>query len=576
MKSSLYIILSLILILLYSSCSTTTDITGESGGVTETIGLVVSSEGIPIEGVNIEFIPTDYIPQQKSGQFIHRTSNESGEFSFIGIPDGAYNLMYTKGGELAFRESLSVVNGKLGSTIVDTLLPFGSVYGVVQLHENHNSGNVFILLRGTNRFCTPLDSTGQFTVDSLAEGEYRITFIADYDYYAQYDTTIIITSSLMDTLKDTITLEYLGIETPIISSMEYDPALLHGTVRWNAVESSSLAGYQVFRKAAHRDSTPISIAYLVQDTFFVDSCNNTTVLEGCKYSYQVSCINNEQMSGKLSDETSITYSSLFPKSDSLLIVQTAKAENVSMVCTDSGMLYLVSSNEALLHKIDINNMNYLASYPLPDSAIPTAISLMEDNSLLIATHKGVYNIDTTGVRLWRYSAFHTKSANGTSGQYTRSISSLDLQYFYYTSSRKNYNSASVVQRFNCYSGESDTLGILQDGEITSLHIEPESNMLYLAIKYHNRTSLESTSLSQFSLLTIYDCKNSNDVHFSLNRDSSFSFLNSGTLLTIEERELTIKDKKFLQDNCQTVASLHTGERIVINRDGYIIKIGKNK
>lgn len=565
------------MILLHSSCSTPTEITGgETGGVTETIGIVVSSEGVPLEGVHIKFIPTDYIPQQKSGQFLSCTSNESGEYSFIGIPDGAYNLMYDKDGEFAFRESLSVTSGALESTIIDTLLPFGSFSGVVQLHENHNSGNVFIILRGTNRFCTPLDSTGRFNVDSLAEGEYRITFIADYDYYSQYDTTVTVTSALLDTLKDTITLEYLGIETPNISSIDYDTSLLYTTLRWNAAQSENVSGYQVFRKTDHLDSTPISIAYLVQDTFFVDSCNNSSVLEGKKYLYQVSCINHEQMSGKLSNVASIVYSSLFSKIDSLQIEQTEGAEYVSMVSTDLAKLYLVTSNESMLHKIDLNNMTQLASYPLPDSAIPTSISLIEDNTLLIATNKGVYNVDTTGIRLWRYSAFHTKNESGTSGQYTRNISSFNQQYFYHTSSMKNSNNANIVQRFNCYTGESDTLGILKEGEITSLNIGPTSDKIYLAIKYHNSTSLESTPLNQFSLSTIYNSKNSSNGQFCFNKDSSFSYLNNKVLLTIEQTEFSIENKKFLENSYQAVSSISTGDRILFCRDGKIITIRKNQ
>lgn len=576
MKSALYVVLFLTLILHYSGCSTSNEIAGESGGVTETIGIVVSAEGVPVADVNIEFIPTGHIPQQDSGQFTNRTSNELGEFFFAGIPDGAYNLMYNKGGDVAFRESLSVVGGKPEFAIVDTLLPFGSVSGVVQLHEKHNSGNVFILLRGTNRFCIPLDSTGRFIVDSLAEGEYPVTFIADYDYYAQYDTMLMVISGLHDTLTDTIKLEYLGIETPTLSSIEYDSSLLRVTLRWNTAESASLAGYQVFRKVNHPDSLAVSVAYMVQDTFFIDSCNNSTVLEGKKYLYQVSCINQEQMSGKLSDMASIVYNSLFSKRDSLLIEQTDEAEYASMVCTDAGILYLVTSNESVLHKIDINSMDYLDSYHLPDSAIPTSVSLMEDSSLLIATRKGVYNVDTTGLRLWRYSAFHTKNENGTSGQYTRYVSSFNQQYFYYTASQKNYDATNVILRFNCFSGNSDTLGVIENGEITSLYFEPASEKIYLTIKHYNRLSLEYTTLNQFFMTTLYNCSNSNSAQFCLNTDSNFSLLSNGTLLSIEGREFAVKDKAFLQDNCQAVVSLHTGERVVFCRDGNVIKIGKNK
>ncbi len=576
MKATLYIILLLKLALVFSSCTSSSDITGESGGVTETIGIVVSNEGVPVADVNIEFIPTDYIPQKDSGQFVRRLSNELGQFSFNGILDGTYNLMYEKGGKVAFRESLSVMNGKLKSTIIDTLIPFGSVSGVVRLHEKHNSANVFILIRGTNRFCTPIDSTGQFSLDSLAEGEYDVTFIADYDYYAQYDTIMVVTSDLKDTLKDTITLEYLGIEIPNISSIDYDSAMLYTTLRWNDVKSDDLAGYQVFRKSVQPDSQPVSVAYLVQDTFFIDSCNNSTVLEGEKYLYQVSCINHEQMSGKLSDTISIVYKSLFTKSDSLYMAQIGDAEYASMVCTEEGMLYFVTSNESIMHKIDIHSMKYLASYALPDSAVPTSISLMKDSSLLIATRKGVYNVDTTGLRIWRYSAFHSKNENGTNGQYTRLISSLSEKYFYYTASTKNHDAPNVILRFNCYTGNSDTLGVLKVGEVTSLKVKHTSEILYFTLKHYNQISLECTSLDQFSLTTLHEYSNSSSVQFSFNGDSSLSLLGGGTLLSIDDREFKVKDKMFLQDDYQTMASLPTGERIVLYRAGNLIKVGKIK
>lgn len=570
------IVFTLLLQLLFS-CSDSPDlVNGESGGVTETMGLIVCKDGLPSPSVQIQFVPTDHVPHKGDTGFITRTSNSRGEYFFATIPDGEYNLLYKKDGVAAFRDSLTISDGAVKKTVMDTLLPFGSISGMVRLHEKHNSGNVFILIRGTNRFLSPVDSTGVFTIDSLAEGEYTITFIADYDYYAQYDTTLMVVQDINDTLSDTIRLEYLGIETPTICATEYDSSLLHATVRWNAVNSGDLAGYQVFRKANHPDSVPHSIAYMWKDTFFIDSCDNNEVANGEKYLYQVSSINGDGMSGKLSQATSVIFKSLFSISDSLELDPGDEPEFVSMMSNDEGTIYLVRSNESKLHKIDGRAMAYLSSYDLPEKCLPTDISHVGDGSLLIASHKGVYNIDTTGVRIWRYSAYHKKPENSGGGQFTRYVSSLNEKYFYYTASTGLSGTSNKILRFNCEGGKSDTFQHYPNRIINSFYVEPKSEMFYLLSTVSDSLIIEQTQLQGGKVRELYRFVNGGDTKMCHQKDGALSLLNKKQLITLDTKTGEVLNQTFLPDDSRALTTLPTGERVLYRKGGRLLKVSKKR
>lgn len=567
------IIMLLALFLISCSSSDNAHAIGE-GGSTETVGFVISSTGDPAPDVLVQFVPADYVPDDKGTQFETRTSNSDGIYSYTGINSGTYNLMYKKGGEVAFRESLTVVNGTIKKKVIDTLSLFGSLAGVVRLHEKHNSDSVFIIIRGTNRFLAPLDSTGRFLIDSLAEGEYMVTFMADYDDYAKFDTTVMITSGFADTLDDTIRLEYEGIGIPLITATEYDSSLLHATIKWNAIDSDNLKGYQITRKTCTPDSA-IQETFFQTDTFFVDSCNNGTVIEGEKYLYQITSVNNGGMSSKWSKAASITYHSLFSKKDSLKLTKSEDASFISMDCSKSGMLYLVRSSEPLLHKINSETMTYVASYPLPDTGFPTDISLVNDSTLFVATNKGVYEIDTLGIRQWWYKALSWENDKGTGGRFTAQVSSLDSTSFYYTASMGLFATPNTIMRFNCKGGKRDTLVALSKGSIESFYIDTKSEQIYILIKQYNRLSLEQSSLHQYRPTTLYECDYSSDAQLCPCDDMSLTLLQNRRLLTlVTENKPHVKNQMFFKDDYLAVVSLKTGERVAYRKDGAIIKIGK--
>lgn len=568
-----YRLLLLLFCLILAGCSSSdTVLGGEEGGVTETIGLVVSAKGDPLPDVKIQLVPTNHIPQ-KEGEVYHTLhSNEKGEFSLKGVVDGEYNLLYQKEGEAAFRDSLSIVDGTVSVMVRDTLFPMSSLSGVVRLHEKHNSEKVFILLRGTNRFLTPLDSTGAFTIDSLAAGEYTITFIADYDYYSQFDTVVTIMRNSAQQFSDTVRMEYLGIEVPVIVSQHYDSSLLSATIRWNAVASEDHAGYQIIRRANHPDSLPVSLAYMHGDTFWVDSCDNEQVVEGKEYLYQVSCMNNHGMSGKPSKTTSVTYESLFETSATMTLDSFCSAEYSAMALYESTTLYLINSDRSIIQKIDLTNLTQSEQLSLPDSCLPTDISLLEDNTLLIASNKGVYNIDTTGKRLWRYSAYGTPQESGMQGYYTRKIAPLDLQYFYYTATTQLFEDANLILRFNCYSGKSDTLVRFENKRVRDFCIDRAQNYIYVLTSIGEHIRIEGSSLESWNPSTIFHGDFAERSHICLNGDGTLSLLAEKSLLTIDIEEQKLLSKTFCSTASIALVSINQLDRVLLNSAGELCKV----
>lgn len=482
-----YLHILLLIIISISSC-TKDNLTDGQGGSTETIGMIFTTDGIPASNVSIKFIPTNFTPIEPS-EFDTTYSDINGVFDFSMLQDGSYNIMYDKNGLMAFHDSITIKNHTPQSKVIDTLKKVGSVKGVVNLKEEHDNREIYIIIKGTNRYIQPYDSIGNFNLDSLAEGSYDLSFITTYNNYNSFDTTVNIHSNTFDTLSDTIKLDFVGLPIPSNINKTYYKKLQRGLINWSPVIASNLAGYQVSRKSNEDLSKFEVIGNLITDTFFIDQTENYNVLQGNTYIYRVCAIDSLGLSGKFSDTCKINYESAFTNINTLYLHNLNISKLGGLVSDQQGTIFAVCSDTSLLYEVDERSFKITNTYNLPDNCLPYDITIMDDNTLMIAGDVGTYNIDRNGKKLWRYSVYTTK------------ISTLNSQYLYYTSNSEFYKSPNMVVRLNTFNGITDTLFIDTLKTISSITID--DNKLYVLSTFFGELHLERSNLENYNPTQIY-------------------------------------------------------------------------
>lgn len=198
-------------------------------GGTETgdaIGYLYNTNGTPAVNAKVFAIPSDHNPNPGSGRndiIIDSTiTNDNGEYSFDSLPGGYYNIYGDGDIGLSYNDSILINEDTSNSIPPDTLECAGSLRGVIRLQPGDDSRTVIILVFGTKAWTAPVDSIGNFTLASMAEGTYHVRILTTLDDYDPLDTNLIITSGVIDTLPDTIYLPFTGIPTPQGLTLAYD------------------------------------------------------------------------------------------------------------------------------------------------------------------------------------------------------------------------------------------------------------------------------------------------------------------------------------------------------------------
>lgn len=182
----------------------------------------------------------------------------------------------------------------------DVLKSAGSVTGVVRLRPGHDSRTVFIILLGTTTFSIPTDSIGNFTLENLAEGEYRLRVLSTLDTYKPLDTVLSIQSGVQSRLRDTLRLIYKAPagELPEIDevNLEYDTTKISARLTWKKQDAALASAYFVYRK--HEDSAFVRISDApVKDTVFIDDWRSG-IQPNEKYAYSVTVLDAKGNEGK--------------------------------------------------------------------------------------------------------------------------------------------------------------------------------------------------------------------------------------------------------------------------------------
>lgn len=246
--------------------------TGNTGKGT-IAGRVIDADGQGVAGARVTVVETDHNPGPggSGGADAIAVTEADGSFRTDSLPDGFYNLLGAKDGKVTFIDSVGV-RGDSGSRSGDARLrPPGTVTGVVRLRPGHDSRTVFLILIGTTTFAVPKDSTGNFSLAGLAEGEYRLRALSTLDAYAPLDTVIRAEAGKTIALPDTLRLPYLSAGLPVLDYPElaFDTTNLEVRVSWRSQDPSKVAGYNIYRRPADSGFARLTPAP-IKDTFFID------------------------------------------------------------------------------------------------------------------------------------------------------------------------------------------------------------------------------------------------------------------------------------------------------------------
>lgn len=275
-----------------------------AGGSTETTntkiaGMLYNPKGSPAVNAKVLIVTVDHNPisrYRKSPAIVDTALTDSnGNYSFDSLPGGYYNIFGEGDSGISYTDSILIKNDTGNNLLPDTLKEPGSLTGVIRLQPEHTSRTVLVLVFGSLTWTMPVDSIGNFTLANMAEGTYRVRFLTTLDDYNPLDTNLYIKAGMNDTLSDTLYMPFTGIPTPAGLSLEYDTSNQVVILSWNAVDTSLIKGFYIYRK--HKDSSDVRLNNTaVIDTFFLDSLNGGPPYNGT-YFYYVTAIDKKGNEG---------------------------------------------------------------------------------------------------------------------------------------------------------------------------------------------------------------------------------------------------------------------------------------
>jgi len=151
------------------------------------IGYAYCSDGKVADRAIVKAVAVGSLPNAAPQRYFSHTDSK-GRYEFSSIPSGDYNIY-------CIQDSLRALSGKVriaGAVTVpnDTLKVPGRIDGTVRLAGGEDCRTVLIMVMGGDSalITGPYDTSGIFTLDSLAEGNYRIRFMTTYSTYTVLDT----------------------------------------------------------------------------------------------------------------------------------------------------------------------------------------------------------------------------------------------------------------------------------------------------------------------------------------------------------------------------------------------------
>lgn len=553
-----FMFFSFLIVVLFSSlivgCSG--DRSHMTGGSTETVGYVLDLMGNPVDSAQVLFIPSDYSPNDNSAHFDTLITDEKGTFSFGLIQNGVYNIHIEKEGEQAYRSAVQVMDGAVDTVISDTIKETGAISGVVQLQEQHDNKEVYLLLLGSNSFTSPLDSVGNFSFSNLAEGTYSLRIITSYNDYEVIDTFLTIYSGEQEVIQDTIKMQYVGISVPENLSVTYDTLMQSATISWNRVLDSNCVGYILYRSPVNN---PLDITFvgegIITDTAIADYSDGAAILSDSSYQYRVSAVHKDGMCGKTGGAWEVTFTSAFTLEESTKLPVDGPLKSVRMLLTTSNEYYMYTPDKSTIRVFDRDLTTVIREFVLPFDAVPYTLHEMEDSTLLFATNRGVFNLDRTGKQLYHYNIV------------TKHLSSVDSRYIYYSSSVSSFFGLNSIIALDSYTGIEDTILIDKRRAIADFEIRGET--LNVLFNEYGEITLEKSAIMEYKPQIVYRKSGVQGTLDLVLSPEGIRLLCSKEVLQFNKRELV--SRMVVSGNPTQLLCVGENEYCLIDDEGYYTK-----
>jgi hypothetical protein len=175
-------------------------------------GRLYFKDGSVAARCRVSAVPSDLVPGSNPYGYGYETStDDSGRYYFDSVSKGRYNIYGLKDTLGSYREDVGLgARVDSGNPLSDTLKPNGGITGIVKLSASTDSRPILIMMIGGTMIRWPDDSSGHFSMKGLAEGNYKIRFLATDPRYKVLDTSF---SVLSGKLTDVGTVTLTGPDT---------------------------------------------------------------------------------------------------------------------------------------------------------------------------------------------------------------------------------------------------------------------------------------------------------------------------------------------------------------------------
>lgn len=550
-----FLLIFVTIIMYRCSSSGLTDSKGKPGGATETIGIIFDSLGIPVEGAKVFFVPENYTPNNVIQNDIDCThTNEHGEFDYSMLVDGNYNFMYEKSGLHGRTEAVLVKDGATDNVISDTLEIPGGIIGIATLLPQHDNREIYVLIIGSNRF-TIADSLGNFEINSLAKGNYNLKFLTSENNYGVIDTSVEVMAKEVSIITDTVKIPYIGLPIPENITAFYDTLEQKVSLYWDAVSSNKLSGYNIYRKSVMDSTYSLISSKPINEPFFIDSSDGINILQGNTYQYKISSINIDGQSGEYSKVLPVIISTAFMSGNNHKLYHSKEITSGGLSIALDGKLHAIIADTNRLFNINNELCEIQGSDELSFNATPYDMTIMDDSTFLIATDKGIYNIDNNGKVLYWYNVKTTH------------IESHLSRFIYYSTNNKFFSSINTIIKLDTYTGIEDTLFVDENRTIASFIIDNGSPITL----YNTRGEISIEKWNNKESMKIATWKSNSKYEngdIALNGES-VSILASNEIRTIMKKSGKLIARTFINSKAIKIACHSNNQIFVLHEDGII-------
>ncbi len=264
----------------------------------------------------------------------------------------------------------------------EILVEPGSLAGAVHLQGMTDHRSAIVLFIGTNRFTAPFDSTGRFSVETLAPGPYLLRVINAESGFAAVETTITVKSGTRTNLP---AIELSKNYIPVVDdfTVVYDPAMMMVTMRWTLSDTARVSGYNIYCNRS-LNLQPVATVSDTCSTLTFDLIKSTIDT----FTYQIAAVANDGSEGPA------TVGEPFAKTSAIDLVKTISHRSLETEYVNFNIAeYYIDQNENIyevtekaIQKMDSNGV-VIATYRIPDSV---------EMYFTASINRGVIETDETG------------------------------------------------------------------------------------------------------------------------------------------------------------------------------------